>query len=477
MDAQRLKGFFATLGPRLEMARKVDDELNSALAYRFNVLDYIRTSELGLSRVIADLLNPHANHGQKILFLNTFLRGLKGSSEKLDRPLDITRGYGERGWAVVEQSVRVEVERTIPNRRRLDISVDFEGTDQQRRCLAIENKPYAGDQRNQIRDYLNFMETTYGRREGNQPTNHLLIYLSPTGELPSERSVKKERLAREIEEYDFAVMGYSSEGVADPPEREGNSTESRPESPLLLDYTLANWFNECRRECEVERLRNFLRDAKAFCGQHFGRVAMPDTTQEQMHQFLAELDNMQIATEVHRCWPDVRAGIKTRFADRLVERISAHLERDRPQLGDLHCDHSVNGRDKQQWEEVRVSRGGGAWRVKGHPVKILMQAQRPGAGAWCIGVSTGDQLPEVRDVLSAQLSKALGTAEVSDHWPWYQWVPDRWRWWNPAVASLAQELEEDGNATDYFVERFGSICQAAVPIIDETIHRRKAGRL
>ena len=31
---------------------------------RFNNLDYLRDDELGLSRIIADLLNPKASHGQ-----------------------------------------------------------------------------------------------------------------------------------------------------------------------------------------------------------------------------------------------------------------------------------------------------------------------------------------------------------------------------------------------------------------------------
>lgn len=476
MDEKQLWRFFETLRPRLEMARKVDEELNSQLAYRFNVLDYIRTSELGLSRVIADLLDPRATHGQRALFLDIILRGLQRSSRDRGRPLRLTRRYGENeDWRVVEESVDVQVERTITTPdgpRRLDVSVEFTGSDEHRRCLAIENKPYAGDQPNQIGAYLRFMKDEYGHQHGHQSTNHLLIYLSPTGNPPSSRSLNEADLRGAIKECNFAVMGYSRESVAESGEDENDTNASR----LLLDYSLADWFSECRRQCDVERLRNFLRDADTFCRQTFGGVVMTDTTHEQMRQFLRDTNNMKIAMEVSHHWPDVRAGIKKSFAARLAERILARL-RDDCQLGDLQCENRVTGHDGTRWQDISVYRHGDAWRVNGHQVSIKMQAQRQGTEAWIIGIATGDQLAELRDALKVSLPKSLGTAKASGGWPWYEEVRDRWGWWNRDVADLAREQEKDGEATLYFVERFAHICSVALPIIDETIHRYEAGRL
>ena len=56
--------FFAELTPQLEGARVLAAERDRELAPRFNVFDYVRDDELGLSRIIADLLNPNAKHGQ-----------------------------------------------------------------------------------------------------------------------------------------------------------------------------------------------------------------------------------------------------------------------------------------------------------------------------------------------------------------------------------------------------------------------------
>ena len=313
MDPERLRQFFNELRPRHEMAREMDARLNRQLALRFNVLDYIRTSELGLSRVIADLLDPQATHGQGVLFLKTLLRGLQRSSQKMGRPLDLTLNYGTQ-WTVAENTVRVEVERTISDHRRLDISVQFKGSDDRPRCLAIENKPYAGDQKNQIRDYLDFMEREYGDQ---RPTNHLLIYLSRTGELPSEWSVEKTRLDREIKECDFAVMGFWVHGASDLAQEEDDLAESR----LLLDYSLAMWFKACRKECDVERLRNFLRDAEDFCKHHFGGIATHDTVYERTSRFLTT--NAEMAQQIAAAVSERKARIKTLVFDEVREHLGA----------------------------------------------------------------------------------------------------------------------------------------------------------
>ena len=43
------------------------------LAPNFSVFDYIYTDEMMLSRIIADLLNPHGTHAQGVAFLSLFL--------------------------------------------------------------------------------------------------------------------------------------------------------------------------------------------------------------------------------------------------------------------------------------------------------------------------------------------------------------------------------------------------------------------
>lgn len=50
---------FVEITPRLEADRKLERELDCHLAPRFNVFKYLRKDELGLSCIIADLLDPN----------------------------------------------------------------------------------------------------------------------------------------------------------------------------------------------------------------------------------------------------------------------------------------------------------------------------------------------------------------------------------------------------------------------------------
>ena len=105
----------AELTPRLQAARRVERELDRHLARRFSVFKYLRTDELGLSRIIADLLDPDADHGQGALFLQTMLELLP---ETRNLPIEIR--------AKATDSIKVVAERRIPKGRRIDITVEIQ---------------------------------------------------------------------------------------------------------------------------------------------------------------------------------------------------------------------------------------------------------------------------------------------------------------------------------------------------------------
>ena len=61
------------LAPRLHAARMAERDRDRHLARRFNVFKYLREDEFGLSRIISDLLDPDAEHGQGTKFLEAML--------------------------------------------------------------------------------------------------------------------------------------------------------------------------------------------------------------------------------------------------------------------------------------------------------------------------------------------------------------------------------------------------------------------
>ena len=222
---------FADLAPRLTAARRREQEQDRQQARRFNVLDYLKTDELSLSRIIADLLDPQATHGQGAVFLHKFLLGLKQCI-----PFD-------PGIVLDPSRVSVELEQLITADRRIDIVVQI--TDgSSRYALAIA---YAGDQKHHVRDYLRFLRAEYGQ-------NFLLIYLSPTGERPSDQSVSRQQFHANWTGR-FAILPYHRGPAA----RIEDAFEA-----FRVPCSLTDWLDACRAECKVDRLRWFLGDILQF---------------------------------------------------------------------------------------------------------------------------------------------------------------------------------------------------------------------
>lgn len=133
----------------------------------------INLDELTASRILGILLDPAAAHGQRALFLKLFLR-----------LLEIPEAY-----TLKTENVRhVRTERTTYGKdrnRRIDIVVECDNL-----ILGVENKLGAGDQEDQLADYLDWLKT----KSRNKP--YYLVYLTPDGHEPSDYTLSAEARAK-----------------------------------------------------------------------------------------------------------------------------------------------------------------------------------------------------------------------------------------------------------------------------------------
>ena len=449
-DRMEYQRFFAELAPRLDTAKVLERELDRNLARRFNVLDYVKRDELGLSRIIADLLNPKASHGQETLFLRTLLGSLNKTLH----------------WPALDmRDISVVVEQVITAERRIDVYVQIGGGDAAH-CLAIENKPYSGDQENQIKDYLEYLKEKYGER-------FLLIYLSPKGKGPSERSIHK----KELDQWKgrFAIMPYYR-----------GQEEKDKFTAFRLPHSLAEWLGECRKNCEVDRLRWFLRDAEEFCQRKFGGQAMTTNSEKKaVRDFLlgpGDPKNLKSALAVYDSWPDVEADVCKRFLKQVCCRIEGEVKENEKLKGftsDIVVKWHYEGQKKySKWidlywncwgpDEVESS-------ISTRCPTIRLATDEKGPNGWWIGVrslipvgemASGDK--KRRQSLIAQLKTAFGRGESDDDWwPWWEGVDDKFQNWNSLVPDLHQECEKQGcEITRYFVDKFIEIAEKAIPIIN-----------
>lgn len=158
----------------------------------FNVFKTLglQSSEVRLhSAILTDLLNPLGSHGQGDLFLKIFVRQQR-----------IT-GFDTKSAIAEYEKNTGFINSDYTKGGRIDILI----TDKYNKHIIIENKIYAGDQKNQLLRYYNFDKNAY------------LFYLNLFGAKPSEFSANTL-----ISESQYSIISYS--------------------------YDIIEWLEECKRD-------------------------------------------------------------------------------------------------------------------------------------------------------------------------------------------------------------------------------------
>ena len=162
-----LKNVFFNVSTLQQARNRFADQL----APDFRLFDYLRTDEYGLSRCLVDLLDPQGKHGQGRVFLDLFLARIEAAA-----------------WVGSDRCHSVVAEKVIENGRRIDIYLKFDSG-----VIGIENKPWAGDQNQQLKAYADWLKKDANDR------NWLLIFFSNRD--PSEKSILKEERAEHTDKY------------------------------------------------------------------------------------------------------------------------------------------------------------------------------------------------------------------------------------------------------------------------------------
>lgn len=487
------------LTPHVRAARTLERELDRRLARRFNAFRYLRRDELGLSRLIADLLDPTAEHGQGATFLEAMLDLLEvipgepdpDRSRQRHRTTPRRRLFGRPGSTGANE-IRVVRERGLPGRRRIDITVHIP-TDNGPYCLAFENKPEADDSPGQCRDYLEFLDGEYRGR-------FLLVYLPPRYRMPDESSLSV--ADRERWKDHFRVLPYCPDDRARPGDDDSSDpdgaapmpADSAPGDALAEDdataardgaavgdsASLADWFGRCCTLAGPERLRWFLREAQLFCQHHFRDSPMTDTEARFLRVYLDENPkHLHAAFAVYRAWPAAVHNVCQRFLEHLKDRIAERVRNEFPEIADELAVECRYGRDKPYESYLCVYRDGwmqyeGGSRKSDRRTSVMLQNRKRGPERWRWGVRSGRpkrDMTELEKQRRAGVERSLkqhGLSTSSDpgHWPHFN--RPRYRNWSVIVPELGLELaDRGGKITEYYVNGFLRIAEKAIPAINE----------
>src|SRR5690554_332842 len=192
---------------RIDAHLKFKKEYDKQLAFDFNLFQFFSVGENKISQVLAYFLDVHQNHGQGNVFLNEFIKTFYGEE------IDISQ-------------IENVCEKVITQKRRIDIYIKLKGL-----TIAIENKIWADDQNNQLKDYSQFLEQ-------NSQGNYLLLYLNPYGLEPTNKSIEDKLKESLVKQNKLKVIGYKQDII-----------------PLINNW-LAN--------CEADNVSYFLKEFKKY---------------------------------------------------------------------------------------------------------------------------------------------------------------------------------------------------------------------
>jgi len=206
--------YYSDLRFRLTNFAAAKKKLDIYLSSEFNVLNVINPNENKLSDIISDLLDSSGTHGQGDLFLRLFLSTIGQSDRYISR------------YRVVREDPTTHISNSS---RRIDITLDFGNYG-----IGVENKPWALDQEDQVKDYVYHLDKKY-------KGNFALVYIPGDGSNPT--SIEESLLKSLIDQGKFYILPYPGQ--------------------------LVMWLHSCVKECESDKYRWFLKDLMKYIDTNF----------------------------------------------------------------------------------------------------------------------------------------------------------------------------------------------------------------
>lgn len=249
----------------IQALRKAKEIFSDRLAPDFNLFDFLRSDEIGLSRCISSLLNPKGKHGQGCVFLSLF-----------------AARFLPQSWDV-DENCAVTLEKQTSESRRIDIYLRLSSGN----IIGIENKPWAGDQPEQLSDYATFIATQATGKAWH------LFYLSNYN--PSEKSLSSKK-----QEQLKAAGHYSN----------------------ISFHSLISWLEECSNQAKASQVKLFIDELVKFIKEKInGELDMTEEN-EVKSIILATEDSLESAFAIANSLHATKQHLLKQFRQHLESEIS-----------------------------------------------------------------------------------------------------------------------------------------------------------
>ncbi len=176
-EFDQIESILRVVKSKIEAHNEFKKEYDKQLAFDFSLFNFFNVGENKVSQILAYFLNEKESHGQGNAFLNEFVSTFYGQETDTSNSINVC-------------------EKTTTKKRRIDIYIELPTI-----TIAIENKIWADDQRNQLKDYASFLRK---KTKG----NYLLLYLTPYGTEPSVNSIDAPSKKELIESDKLKIISY-----------------------------------------------------------------------------------------------------------------------------------------------------------------------------------------------------------------------------------------------------------------------------
>jgi hypothetical protein len=265
---RRLEDFFKVLEERMKLVAGYEAGIARFESPRFNVFDYIQPDENKVTAILADFLDPRGRHGQGDIFLSSFLARIGFDKPSKD--------------AIAAAKVRRE-ERTGYN-RRLDLTIRAGPY-----IVALENKKHAREQKQQISDYLDYLES-----------------------IPNVQWF-----------FIFLKDGF------DPEECDENRWKQKREEGRALAFSysqLSAWLRSCVTWVPAERVRAFVNDMATWTENLRGGSKVSDLKKQIILDFIkSNPSHAETLLAVQDNGDFVRRGLISAFAKTLEKELKGNF--------------------------------------------------------------------------------------------------------------------------------------------------------
>lgn len=359
---ENVKQFLEQTQTAVEKQRKIQAEQAKISAPDFRLYEFMYQNENSISKYIQTLLDVKGKHGQGGLYMDLFVKEV------------LPPAYSRIDKSHIQNS-KVVLEKITDTGRFIDIYIDLGAYG----VIGIENKPWANDQENQLKDYADYL------LKSSDSDKWLLVYLCNSE--PSEYSIDSETRKHYEKSGKLLTIGFDK---------------------------IVGWLSKCAENTEPRNIVVFIESLQQLIDEKVNGNLKNVDCGEIKNLIKNTNSGVELAFSVTRGVHDLKFDLLNKFKARLSSELSKEnmcllwgIGNDLSRKGgfQINLTSNSNGLFYLAFEFVGYNLNGLSWGLR-----------------YNASSSVNDNN---NNIISKIMREKFGNGEAPQYWwPWWEWVGD-----------------------------------------------------